>query len=76
MLSKDFYENLKELKTDSDKTDSGLSEKERAQQIEKLISNFKASYVSPGEAKKLEDLGEKLRNSEWEPNQVLSGDEQ
>ncbi len=73
----ELYKNLKEIQRNpnSDTTDSELNEKERAMQIEKLISNFKASYVSPGEAKKLEDLGEKLKNYGWEPNQTPSGDQ-
>ena len=70
----ELYENLKDLKTKSDKT-SGLSEEERAEQIEKIISSFNTSNVSPEEAKKLEDLGEQLRNLGGEPNLADSEDE-
>ena len=72
----ELYEKLRNLKgnPDSNMADLELSEQERVEQIEKLITTFKASYVSPGEAKKLEDLGELLKNSEWEPNQVPSED--
>ncbi len=72
----ELYENLKKLKTSPDITDSELSEEERAKQIEKIISSFKASYVSPEEAKKLDDLGEKLKEGYMrEPNLVYSEDE-
>jgi hypothetical protein len=73
----ELYENLRKIQQNSDNnpTDNEFDEKERAMQIEKLISNFKASYVSPEEAKKLEDLGEQLKNSEWEPNQIPSEDQ-
>ena len=70
-----LYEDLKELKDNSDGTDSGLSEEERAEQIEKIISSFKASYVSPEEAKKLDDLAEQLKNAESEPNSANADDE-
>ncbi len=73
----ELYDKLRNLQEnpDSDTADLELSEQERAEQIEKLITTFKASYVSPGEAKKLDDLGELLRNSEWEPNQIPSEDQ-
>lgn len=70
-----LYENLKQLKTSSDIIDSELSEEEKAKQIEKIISNFKASYVSPEEAKKLDDLGEQLKKYRREPNLVHSDNE-
>ena len=62
-----LYEDLRELKNNSDMNDSELTEEERARQIEKIISSFKASYVSPEEAKKLDDLAEQLQD-ENEPN--------
>jgi hypothetical protein len=71
----ELYQRLRDLKGTSDNTESDLSEEERAEQIEKLISNFKASYISPEEAKKLEDLGEQLENAEIEPNLADSNDE-
>lgn len=73
----ELYENLKKIQRNSDfnTTDPELNEKERTMQIEKLISNFKASYVSPEEAKKLEDFGEQLKNDGWEPNQIPSEDQ-
>jgi len=70
-----LYEDLKELKTNSGGTDSGLSEEERVEQIGKIISSFKASYVSPEEAKKLDDLAEQLKNVESEPNSANAEDE-
>jgi hypothetical protein len=71
----ELYQRLRDLKGTSDKTESDVNEEERAEQIEKLISNFKASYISPEEAKKLEDLGEQLENTEIEPNLADSNDE-
>ncbi len=73
----ELYENLKKIQRNSDfnTTDSEFNEKEKARQIEKLISNFKASYVSPEEAKKLEDFGEQLKNYGWEPNHIPSEDQ-
>lgn len=70
----ELYEKLRNIREnpDSNMASPDLSEQERTEQIEKLISSFKASYVSPGEAKKLDDLGERLRHSEWEPNQIPS----
>lgn len=65
-----LYEELKELKRKSDEDDSGLTEEERAEQIEKIISSFKASYVSSEEAKKLDDLAEQLQEIESEPNTI------
>ena len=63
-----LYEDLKGLKNNSDMADSELSEEERAKQIEKIISGFKASYVSEEEAKKLDDLAEQLKDDESEPD--------
>jgi hypothetical protein len=63
-----LYKDLKDLKNKSDITDSELTEEERTQQIEKIISSFKASYVSDEEAKKLDDLAEQLKNNGSEPN--------
>ncbi len=63
-----LYEDLKELKDKSDINDTELSEEERAKQIEKIISSFKASYVSQEETKKLDDLAEQLNDDENEPN--------
>jgi type II secretory pathway component PulC len=65
-----LYEQLRELKEKSEQDDSGLTEEERAEQIEKIISSFKASYVSPEEAKKLDDLAQQLQDSEGEPNSI------
>jgi len=65
-----LYEDLRELKQKSDEDDSGLTEEERAEQIEKIISSFKASYVSSEEAKKLDDLAEQLQELESEPNSI------
>lgn len=72
----ELYEKLRNIREnpDSNMADLDLSEEERTEKIEKLISSFKASYVSPGEAKQLEDLGEQLSDSEWEPNQIPSED--
>ncbi len=63
-----LYEDLRDLKNNTDMNDSSLSEEERAKQIGKIISSFKASYVSEEEAKKLDDLAEKLKEDESEPN--------
>ena len=52
----------------SDKTDSISSDEERLAKIEKLISDYKSESlrVSAEEAKKLEDLGEKLKDNQEE----------
>ena len=63
-----LYEDLKELRDNSDMNDSELSEEERAEQIKNIISSFKASYVSTEEAQKLDDLAEQLKDDESEPN--------
>ncbi|MBN2180445.1 MAG: hypothetical protein JW715_00920 [Sedimentisphaerales bacterium] len=72
----ELYENLRKLKANSDSNDSdaGLSEEERAEKIAEIISNYKASNVSPGEAKELEDLGEQLKIIGQEPNLLESED--
>jgi hypothetical protein len=70
-----LYEDLKELKDKSDMNDAELSEEERARQIENIISSFKASYVSPEEAKKLDELAEQLKDDEAEPNTIEEEEE-
>lgn len=70
----ELYSKLKDIQISSDKTDSELSEEERAKQIENIISNFKTSYVSPEEAEKLENLGEQLKNLKGEPNSAKLDD--
>jgi len=66
---------LKDLRRgyDSDKTDSGPSDDERAALTEKLISNFRASRVSDEEAKRLDNFGKKLEDIQDDPNRSLPG---
>ena len=66
---------LKDLKRDStsDKTAPALDSKERTARIEELISKFKSTRVSDEEAKKLGNLGEKLKGVNEETNQSVPG---
>jgi hypothetical protein len=66
-----FVDRLKDLKRNSasDKTNSGLSDEERAARdeeraarIEELISKFKSTRVSAEESKKLGNMGEELKD--------------
>jgi hypothetical protein len=54
----------------SDKTNSGLGEKDKAALMEKLISNFKSTRISTGEAKRLDNLGKKLKDTRQDPNRT------
>jgi hypothetical protein len=65
---------LKEIdkSSKSGKTDPALSETEKTEQINKLISTLRASHVDEEEAKKLDDLGEELKNVQNDPNLAVS----
>ena len=63
----DTLENLKES-TASDDADSELSRAEKTARIEQLITKFKSSRVSAEEAKKLGNMGEKLKGVEKNSN--------
>ena len=69
----ELAERLKEMRTSfrSNKTDSGPSPEERAALMDKLISDFKSSRVSTEEARKLGDLGERLKKVGEDPNRPL-----
>lgn len=64
---------LKDIQKDleTDVNESGEVDEEKAAQMGELISNFKSSRISPEEAKKLGNLGEKLKDNQQEPNQSL-----
>jgi hypothetical protein len=61
---------LKDLQSDDPNADTVDSEK--AAKMEKLISKFRSSRVSAEEAKRLGNLGEKLKNVQEDPNRSLS----
>jgi len=60
----ELVEKLRNLQKDinSRKNDSGASSEEKAELMEKFITDFKATRVSDEEAKKLGDLGEELKD--------------
>ena len=66
----ELADRLKEIQTRfrSDKTESGRSPEERAALMDKLISDFKSLRVSTEEARKLGDLGERLKKVREDPN--------
>lgn len=61
---------LKDLRRsyESDKTDSGPNDEEKAALTEKLISGFKSSRVTNEEAERLDDLGQEMEDTNAEPN--------
>ena len=59
----------KDLETDVN--ESGEVDEDKAAQMEELISNFKTSRIGPEEAKKLGNLGEKLKDDQDDPNKSL-----
>jgi len=59
----------------SDKTDSGPNAEQKAALMEQLISGFKSSRLSAEEAKKLGDLGRKLKDDSGDPNLSLPAQE-
>ncbi len=61
---------LKDL--NSDETNAGTVNNNKAAKMEKLISKFRSSRVSAEEAKRLGNLGEKLKDVQEDPNRSLS----
>ncbi len=59
----ELVDKLKDLQRNpaSDKTNSELDKEKRSARIEQLISKFKSARVSAEEAKKLDNIGEKLK---------------
>jgi hypothetical protein len=57
--------------SNSDKTGEGVNEEDSAAMMEKLLTDFHATRVSPEEAKKLDGLGKELESIQGEPNQPL-----
>ena len=51
---------------------SGADDKEKAAKIEKLISQYQSTRISPEEAKKLGNLGKTLKDAESDPNRTPS----
>ena len=68
-----LVDKLKDLQKDSaaDKTNSGLSNEERAARIEELIAKFKSTRVSAEEAKKLGNIGEELKDIQKDTDSSL-----
>jgi len=66
----ELVDKLKDLQKNvaSDKTNSGLDKERRAARIEQLISKFKSTRVSAEEAKKLDNIGEKLKGVKRDTN--------
>lgn len=67
----ELLERLRQIQKsfDSDKTGSGPSAKEKAEMMEKLISKFKSSRLTPEDANKMSSLGRELREI-WEKSKV------
>ncbi len=65
-----FVNELKDLRQDSasDKTDSKIDPNERNARIQELISKYKSIRVSAEESDKLDDMGEKLKVIQEDPN--------
>ena len=66
----DLVNRLKDLRRgyESDKTDSGPSDDEKAALTEKLIANFRSSRVTDEEAERLDNLGQEMEETNSEPN--------
>jgi len=66
----ELVDKLKDLQRNSasDKTNSELDKEKRSARIEQLISKFKSTRVSAEEAKKLGNIGEKLKGIQKDTN--------
>jgi hypothetical protein len=51
---------------------TGVDDKQKAARIEKLISQYQSTRISPEEAKKLGNLGKTLNEAESDPNRTAS----
>lgn len=73
--AKALIEKLRGLQKDavSDKA-SGIDDKDKAERIERLISQYQSTRISPEEAKKLGNLGKTLKDDESDPNRTPSDD--
>lgn len=71
--AKALIEKLRNLQKDtvSDKT-AGVDDKDKAARIERLISQYQSTRISPEEAKKLGNLGKTLKDAESDPNRTPS----
>ena len=71
--AKALIEKLRGLQKDavSDKA-SGIDDKDKAERIERLISQYQSTRISPEEAKKLGNLGKTLKDDESDPNRTPS----
>ncbi|MFC1636704.1 hypothetical protein ACFL5Z_17895 [Planctomycetota bacterium] len=71
--AKALIEKLRNLQKDtvSDKT-AGVEDKDKAARIERLISQYQSTRISPEEAKKLGNLGKTLKDAESDPNGTSS----
>lgn len=69
---KKLVEEIRKIQRSSDKTGSKQSEKERAELIDKIISQFNASRLTAEEAKKLDTLGKELKEVLEESDSSLS----
>ena len=72
--AKALIDKLRNLQKDtvSDKN-AGVDDKDKAARIEKLISQYQSTRISPEEAKKLGKLGETLKEKkDSDPNRIPS----
>jgi hypothetical protein len=71
--AKALIEKLRTLQKDtvSDKS-NGVDDKDKAARIERLISQYQSTRISPEEAKKLGDLGKTLKDAKSDPNRIPS----
>jgi hypothetical protein len=51
---------------------SGIDDKDKAERIERLISQYQSTRISPEEAKKLGNLGKTLKDDKSDPNRTPS----
>ena len=68
-----LIDKLRTLQKDSvsDQT-AGVEDKDKAARIERLISQYQSTRISPEEVKKLGDLGKTLKDAESDPNRTPS----
>jgi hypothetical protein len=71
--AKALIEKLRNLQKDviSDQA-TGIDDKDKAARIERLISQYQSTRISPEEAKKLGNLGRTLKDTDSDPNRSAS----
>ena len=71
--AKALIEKLRNLQKDTvSDTTAGVEDKDKAARIEKLISQYQSTRISPEEAKKLGNLGKTLKDATSDPNRTPS----